>query len=99
MESPKVQKVSHWLSKHGLNHQPDTSFPRPSLNAAGSHPGSDPYLGRCFLIRRPISVGRCRERRLLEKITGKEVDGSIPRDPITLSDDDWGVQSPPQQGI
>ena len=22
-----------------------------------------------------------------------------PRDPITLSDDDWGVQSPPQQGI
>ena len=23
----------------------------------------------------------------------------IPRDPITLSDDDWGVQSPPQQCI
>ena len=23
----------------------------------------------------------------------------IPRDPINLSDDDWGVQSPPQQGI
>ena len=22
-----------------------------------------------------------------------------PRDPITLSEDDWGVQSPPQQGI
>ena len=22
-----------------------------------------------------------------------------PRDPITLSDDDWGVQSPPKQGI
>ena len=29
-------------------------------------------------------------------------DGMIklfPRDPITLSDDDWGVQSPPQQDI
>ncbi len=24
---------------------------------------------------------------------------NCPRDPITLSDDDWGVQSPPQQGI
>ena len=24
---------------------------------------------------------------------------AYPRDPITLSDDDWGVQSPPQQGI
>ena len=24
---------------------------------------------------------------------------SIPGDPITLSEDDWGVQSPPQQGI
>ena len=24
---------------------------------------------------------------------------SNPRDPITLSEDDWGVQSPPQQGI
>ena len=23
----------------------------------------------------------------------------FPRDPITLSDDDWGIQSPPQQGI
>ncbi len=23
----------------------------------------------------------------------------FPRDPITLSDDDWGLQSPPQQGI
>ena len=22
-----------------------------------------------------------------------------PRDPITLSEDDWGLQSPPQQGI
>ena len=24
---------------------------------------------------------------------------SFPRDPITLSKDDWGVQSPPQQSI
>jgi len=24
---------------------------------------------------------------------------SNPRDPITLSKDDWGLQSPPQQGI
>ena len=24
---------------------------------------------------------------------------TIPRDPITLSEDDWGVQSPPQEGI
>ncbi len=23
----------------------------------------------------------------------------VPRDPITLSEDDWGVQSPPQKGI
>ena len=29
----------------------------------------------------------------------KLVNQSCPRDPITLSDDDWGVQSPPQQGI
>ncbi len=29
----------------------------------------------------------------------KSVDDLFPRDPITLSEDDWGVQSPPQKGI
>ena len=33
-------------------------------------------------------------------IVGQNLSESpIPRDPITLSEDDWGVQSPPQQSI
>ena len=30
---------------------------------------------------------------------GNTMKDIFPRDPITLSEDDWGVQSPPQQGI
>ena len=30
---------------------------------------------------------------------GNTMKDIFPMDPITLSEDDWGVQSPPQQGI
>ena len=42
---------------------------------------------------------KIRDHQITHKFTPIFRESNNPRDPITFSDDDWGVQSPPQLGI
>ena len=94
------------VSGRVIFHQPHHDFPKKYPGSHGTLPNRYRPWGGCFFFFRSCFRSRANLTRWSGLLISthwqgrRSMLGSLsPRDPIALSDDDWGVQSPPQHSI